>query len=225
MTRNFYLMLGAVLIAALAGGGWILSQPGNPPGLTEFATPAMAQDADAAELPEVVEMTMGNPDAPITLTEYASFTCPHCRTFHERVFGELKENYIDTGKVHFVYREVYFDKFGLWAAMVARCGGTEKYFGIADLLYKKQSEWLATRNDSGIAADLRKLGLTAGIAPDQLDACLSDGALAQALVAEYQKNANADEVTSTPTLFVDGTKYSNMSYTELSAILDEALGE
>lgn len=225
MTRNFYLLLGAVLVAALAGGGWILSQPGNPPGITEFASPAMAQESDSADLPDVVEMTMGNPDAPVTLTEYASFTCPHCRTFHERVFGDLKKNYIDTGKVHFVYREVYFDKFGLWAAMIARCGGQEKYFGIADLLYDTQSEWLATRNDAGIAEDLRKLGLTAGIERDQLDACLSDGQLAQALVAEYQKNASADGVTSTPTLLVNGKKYSNMTYTDLAVILDEALGE
>lgn len=225
MTRNFYLLLGAVLVAALAGGGWILSQPGNPPGITEFASPAMAQESDSADLPDVVEMTMGNPDAPVTLTEYASFTCPHCRTFHERVFGDLKKNYIDTGKVHFVYREVYFDKFGLWAAMIARCGGQEKYFGIADLLYDTQSEWLATRNDAGIAEDLRKLGLTAGIERDQLDACLSDGQLAQALVAEYQKNASADGVTSTPTLLINGKKYSNMTYTDLAVILDEALGE
>lgn len=225
MTRNFYLILGAVLVAALAGGGWILSQPGNPPGITEFATPAMAQDADAEDLPEIAELSIGNPDATVTLMEYASFTCPHCRNFHERVYGELKENYIDTGKVRFVYREVFFDKFGLWAAMIARCGGPEKYFGIAELLYENQSEWLATRNDAGIANDLRKLGLTAGIEPDQLDACLSDGKLAQALVAEYQKNATADEVTSTPTLFVNGKKYSNMNYTDLAAILDDALGE
>lgn len=225
MTRNFYLALGAILFAALAGGGWILSQPGNPPGITEFATPAMAQDASDESLPEVIEMTIGNPDAAVTVMEYASFTCPHCANFHKYVFGELKENYIDTGKINFVYRDVYFDKYGLWAAMIARCAGPEKFFGISDMLYTDQSEWLASRNDAGIANDLRKLGLTAGIDPEQLDACLADGEKAKALVAAYQQNASADEVNSTPTLFVNGKKYTNMTYTDLAAILDEALGE
>lgn len=225
MNRNTLLALGAAIVLAVAGGGWLFTQPGNPPGITEFATPAVAQDASGGELPEVIEMSIGNPDAAVTVVEYASFTCPHCRNFHERVFRDLKKNYIDTDKINFIYREVYFDKFGLWAGMIARCSGPEKYFGIADMIYDKQSDWLASRNDAGIAADLRKLALTAGIEPDQLDVCLNDGAKAQALVAEFQKNATADEITSTPTFMINGKKYSNMNYTDFAAILDDLLGE
>lgn len=225
MNRNTLLALGAAVVLAVAGGGWLFSQPGNPPGITEFASPAVAQDTANADLPEVIEMAIGNPDAAVTVVEYASFTCPHCRNFHDQVYSELKANYIDTGKINFVYREVYFDKFGLWAGMIARCAGPEKYFGIADMIYDKQTEWLASRNDAGIAADLRKLALTAGVEPDQLDACLADGAKAQALVAEFQKNATADDVNSTPTFIINGKKYSNMNYSDFSAILDDLLGE
>ena len=112
--------------------------------LALLASTALTPTLAAAEshLPAVQEMTIGNPDAAVTVVEYASFTCPHCRTFHERVWPSLKENYVDTGKINFVYREVYFDRYGLWAGMLARCDGGEKYFGIADMLYKRQREWV-----------------------------------------------------------------------------------
>ena len=74
-------------------------------------------------------------DAPIKIVEYASFTCPHCARFHKEAYGRLKSEYIETGKVHFTMREVYFDRYGLWAALIARCGGDMKYFGIHDMLY------------------------------------------------------------------------------------------
>ena len=84
------------------------------------------------------EMVRGKKNAPVTIIEYASFTCPHCATFHRDIFPKLEKEYIQTGKVRFVYREVYFDAPGLWAALVARCGGEDRYFGIIKLLYEKQ---------------------------------------------------------------------------------------
>ena len=85
----------------------------------------------AQDDPRVGERTMGSPDAPVTLVEYAMFTCPHCANFHKEVFPRIKEEYIDTGKVRLVYREVYFNRPSLWAAMIARCAPPERYFGIA----------------------------------------------------------------------------------------------
>lgn len=223
MNRNILIGLAIVFFAALAGGTWILTQPSRAPEVTAFATPdAPTQIAD--DLPLVVEMSMGNADAAVTVIEYASFTCPHCEHFHATVYDQLKKNYIDSGKINFIYREVYFDKYGLWAAMVARCGGPLRYFGIADLIYDTQSEWLASRTDQGIAADLRKLGLKAGLDADKLDVCLNDNDMAKALVATYQTNAAADDVNATPTFIINGQKYSNMSYEDFSAILDEKLG-
>ena len=98
----------------------------------------------------------------MTVVEYASFTCPHCATFHNDTFKKLKADYIDSGKVKFIYREVYFDRYGLWASMVARCGGQEKFFGIADLIYKSQSEWTRAGEPAAIVDELRKIGRLAG---------------------------------------------------------------
>ena len=130
--RTLGLVLAAGAIAA-AGGWWAL-RPG-----TQVAPPQMP-DPGAGALPgvdlrNVPELVLGNPDAKVTVTEYASYTCPHCATFHRDVFKPLLRDYIEPGRIRFVYREVFFDRFGLWAAMVARCGGEERYFGIADLLY------------------------------------------------------------------------------------------
>ncbi|MEM8631324.1 MAG: DsbA family protein [Pseudomonadota bacterium] len=183
------------------------------------AAPAQAQSADA---PEIIDMTMGNPDAPVTVIEYASYTCPHCKSFHEGTFKDLKEDYIDTGKVHFVYREVYFDRPGLWAAMVARCGGPERYFGISDLLYAGQSEWAGSGDPAQIAEALRRIGRTAGLSDDELDACLSDADKAQAMVAAYQANTEEHGISATPSFVINGETYRNMSYGEMKTILDEA---
>ena len=222
MNRNILVALGAAVIAAVGVGYWMSqgSTPDTPPALEQQADTSAADTATS----EVLEMVLGDENAPVTVVEYASYTCPHCRNFHEQVFGELKANYIDTGKIKFVYREVYFDKFGLWAGMIARCAGPDRYFGVTDLLYEKQAEWLASRNDAQIAADLRKIGLSAGMTGEQLDACLADGAKAQAMVEVFQANAEADSVRSTPTFIIDGESYTNMNYADFSAILDERLG-
>lgn len=184
---------------------------------------AMAQDAEA---PAIIEMAQGADDAPVEIVEYASYTCPHCASFHANQYGELKANYIDTGKVRFIYREVYFDRFGLWASMVARCGGEERFFGITDMLYAQQREWLAGGQDPALIADnLRRIGLTAGIDAEQMDACMADGAQAQALVSWYEENAAADDVRGTPSFLINGEKHSNMTYADFAAIIDAELGE
>ena len=77
----------------------------------------------------IEDMVLGDPNAPVTIIEYASFTCPHCKNFHEGTFKKLKKNYIDEGTVKFILRDVYFDRYGLWAAMVARCDNSEKFYG------------------------------------------------------------------------------------------------
>ncbi|MCD1626669.1 DsbA family protein [Seohaeicola saemankumensis] len=207
---------------ALAAGGWslALTSSGTMPELGM----ANAQTADV-DTSGIVEMVLGADDAPVTLIEYASFTCPHCATFHNGPLKQLKADYVDTGKVKFIYRDVYFDRFGLWAAMVARCEPS-KFFGIADLLYQQQSEWIAGGGDPAlIAENLRRIGRVAGLENAQLEACLADNDNAQALVAWYQQNAEADDVNSTPTLVIDGEKHGNMAYADLKAILDEKLGE
>ena len=184
-------------------------------------TPALAQDATPAEGPG--DFSLGSPDAPIKIVEYASYTCPHCATFHANVFKNLKAEYIDTGKVHFTLREVYFDRYGLWAAMVARCGGEARYFGIHDMIFDKQQDWAGTQDPAQAVQKLREIGLAAGLDNAALDTCLNDQAKAEAMIAQFEKNMAADGVQGTPTIFINGEKHSNMSWADLKAILDTKL--
>jgi protein-disulfide isomerase len=197
---------------------------------TAAMTPALAQETTTAETTPaaataVSDYSIGSADAKVKIVEYASFTCPHCAHFHETVWPQLKTEYIDTGKVHFTLREVYFDRYGLWAALVARCGGEMKYFGIHDMLFAKQKEWAASENPQQVVDNLKTIGRAAGLEDATMDACLNDTATAEALIKQFQTNFEADGVEGTPTLFINGTKYSNMAYEDLKAILDEELAK
>lgn len=187
---------------------------------TSLASTTMAQEATEVE---VVEMVLGNPDATVTLTEYASFTCPHCAKFHTDVMPSLKSDYIDTGKIKFVYREVYFDRLGLWGGMLARCGGPEKYFGIVDMIYKRQSEWTQGAGGAEIAENLYKIGRIAGLKNEDMVACMQNQDMAKAMVADFQKNAEADGINSTPTLMINGVTHGNQSYSALKKLLNAQL--
>ena len=180
--------------------------------------------AAAQATPKVAEMSMGDPNAPVTLVEYGMFTCPHCAAFAADVLPKIKENYIDTGKVRLVFREVYFNKPALWAAMIARCAPADRYFGIVDVLFSTQQSWAGEGDEQAMLGKLYGIGRQAGLTNAEMDACMQDRAMAEALVAEYQKNAAADGVEGTPTFLINGKKEGNMSYEEFQARLDAALG-
>lgn len=195
-------------------------------GLLPFA--GSAQEATTETAPAVVEVqdySIGNADSTVKVVEYASFTCPHCAAFHANVWPQLKVDYIDTGKIQFTYREVYFDRYGLWAAMVARCGGEMRYFGIIDMLFDQQKEWAASDDPNVVVGNLRTIGKAAGLDDAALDICLKDGAMAEAMVASFEANMEADGVEGTPTFIINGTKHSNMSYEDMKAILDAELAK
>ncbi|UWQ14434.1 DsbA family protein [Aliiroseovarius sp. M344] len=218
MTRILPILLAAVLL--IGGGAYYMSQNnGSVPGISV----AEAQDSNA-DVEFAPDMVLGDENAPLTVIEYASFTCPHCANFHSTVFKDLKKNYIDTGKVKFVHREVYFDRFGLWAGLIARCGGDTRYFGLTGMIYDGQKEWIGDGDPSLILDNLRKIGRTAGMADDQMDACLQDEGMAQSMVAAYQHNATEDGINATPSFVIDGETYSNMSYDEFAKLIDEKLG-
>ena len=193
-------------------------------GASQWPSMVLAQEAEG-EAPLFSEMVLGDPNAPVEVIEYASYTCPHCASFHANQFKDLQANYIDTGKIRFIYREVYFDRPGLWASMIARCAGDQNFFfAFTDLLYAEQRTWLASGDPAGIVAELRRMAKTAGMDDGALDACLSDAAKAEALFGWYQENAERDGINSTPSFMIDGVKYSNMAYDDFAAILDDKLG-
>jgi protein-disulfide isomerase len=157
------------------------------------------------------------------VVEYASYTCPHCASFHTDTFKAFREQYIDTGRVHFTYREVFFDRYGLWAAMIARCAGADRYFGLADLIYRTQDEWARQADPAAVAESLKKLGAQAGLSQAELDACLQDGDKAQSLIAWYEANAEADGIRSTPSFLIDGELHSgNMSLEQIGQLVEDA---
>ncbi|WP_171177391.1 DsbA family protein [Ruegeria sp. HKCCD8929] len=220
MTRFATVICAAVAMAA--GAYWLTQSPSNTPANPLIGS-AEAQEADI-DTSTIVEMVQGADDAPVEIIEYASFTCPHCASFHDGPYKQLKKDFIDTGKVKFVYREVYFDRYGLWASMVARCTGPDKFFGLTDLIFKEQSNWARAGGPSEIVAALRKIGLKAGISNEQLDACLQDATRAQTLVAWYQENAERDGINATPSFVMNGKKVDNQSYAEFKKLIEAELG-
>lgn len=181
---------------------------------TATTTPAAVQD-----------FGIGAADAKVVIDEFASFTCPHCAAFHEEVYPQLKADYIDTGKVRMVYHEVYFDRYGLWAAMMARCGGEMRYIGIVDTLFSTQREWAASDKPAEVVDNLKKIGRAAGMDDASLDACMKDEATAKALIDHYETTFKAAGIEGTPTFLINGEKHSNMAYPDLKALIETVLAK
>jgi protein-disulfide isomerase len=225
MTR--YLSIAALAAAAALGGAWMLARPGNTGADLTLPGAAQAQEtaSEPAEAVTIPEMAWGAETAPVTLIEYASFTCPHCANFHANQYQELKP-YIEDGRVRYVFREVYFDRYGLWASILARCSGDAmRFFALTEVLYAGQRDWIGDQQPATIAENLMALGRQAGLPQDQIDACFSDQAKAEALVAWFEANRAADGIDATPTLMINGTKYSNMAWPDLQAIIDPIVAE
>ncbi len=222
-----YAIVAAAFVAIVLGGAYFW-QYFSKPDPDSFAAPfATAAQEASSEIDRslVEEMVLGSESAPLTVIEYASSTCPHCRTFHEEVFREFKTNYIDTGKVRFIFREVYFDRYGLWAGMVARCDGSQRFFGIMDMIFSRQPEWTRAGSEIEVAENLARIGRAAGLGDEEVNACLRDQELARAMVAVYQENAEEHGIRSTPSFVIDGELVTGaMSYSDFSALLDARLG-
>jgi protein-disulfide isomerase len=160
--------------------------------------------ADLATPSPLGDMTLGEPNAAVTIIEYASMTCPHCAHFHETVYTTLKKDYIDTGKVKFIFREFPLDIKAAAGSMLARCVGKtdpSKYFAVVDILFKTQESWIP--NDT--VAALRRIGRQAGFSDQATDACLADQPTLDAIKATQEHAADKLKVNSTPTFFVNGT--------------------
>ena len=176
------------------------------------------------ELKTVSPMTLGNPDAPVKIVEYASFTCPHCATFHLDVLPNIKKKYLDKGLVQLEYREVYFDGPGLWAGLLARCKGNEKYFPMIDLIFKNQEDW-ARGNIDNIKAGLLSMGRQAGLTDEESLTCMQDDNLAEELVVSFQENAKRDNISSTPSFLINGQLVKNLPFLEFEEIIEKYLEE
>ena len=196
-TRREFLLAAStvVLVAALAGGG-----------LELFAKGALAQSAADAELMQpgpLGEESMGSDSAPVTIIEYASMTCPHCANFAINTFPQIKEKYIDTGKVRYILREFPFDPVAAGAFMLARCAGQDnkdKFFAVVDLLFRTQRTWAVEKPLGPLLATVKQVGFT----EDSFKQCLSNQKVLDGI--EWVRNRASDKfkVDSTPTFFING---------------------
>ena len=199
------------------------------------ATAARADTTTPAATPPetIADFGIGDIGAKIQMAEYLSLTCPHCEHFHAEIYPKLKADYIDTGKLRLTIHEVYFDQLGLLAAMVARCGGEMRYIGIVDMLYAQQRDWAAVDTIDAAIVGLKKIARVAGMADADVDTCLHDQKVAEALVAHYQSSiATAypnNSFQGTPSFTINGTPNTdinaNMAYADLQKILDAELAK
>ena len=171
------------------------------------------------------DMSLGNADAKIQVTEYASASCSHCARFNNTVFPAFKAKYVDTGKVRYTLKEFLTPPEEVAAAgfLVARCasgGDAKKYFTVLDAIYKNQGEMFQTGDFRGV---LLRIAQSAGMTEDQFNKCVSDPDALKALNGRVQQ-AIKDGVNATPTFFVDGKKAGEgeMSLEKLDAAIAAA---
>ena len=188
------------------------------PGLSQ----ANAQGGDLASLheaPALGERALGETDAPVTVIEYASATCGHCANFHNDSFPALKADYIDTGKVRFVFREFPLDELALAAFMLARCAPENRYFPIIDVLFEEQQSW--TRN---AREELLKIARMAGFTPESFEECLQNEDVAKGILEIRSTAAEQYGVQSTPTFFVNRKVITGNQPDELRQAIEDAAG-
>jgi protein-disulfide isomerase len=190
------------------------------------AAPVLAQSADVA-LDELMaggalpDVALGPSNAPITIVEYASMTCPHCAAFYATTFPELKRKYIDNGKVRFILREFPRDPVDAAGFMLARCAGDDKRDAIVDLMFAQQKNWAATEKPlEALAALLKQTGMS----QNSFEACLKNQDLYDKIFKVQDRAAKKFGVTFTPTFFINGKKQKGeMTPEALAKLLDPLL--
>jgi protein-disulfide isomerase len=196
--------------AALAANGALAAGAAPEPDRTVD----MATVLKPGTLPE---LTMGDPSG-VPVVEYGSLTCPHCATFSREIFPELKKDYIDPGKIRFIFREFSRNSLDVAAFLLARCVGDDKAFAAVELLFSQQDKWaFVDKPLEPLIAAMRPAGLT----HDQAMACLKDQSKADAMVAVGKRATDEIKMTGTPTFVIDGKVYGGeLSIDQLKAILD-----
>jgi protein-disulfide isomerase len=159
--------------------------------------------ADVAKPQSLPDMGLGPANASVTITEYASMTCPHCANFNETVFPKIKSEYIDSGKIRYVFREFPLDIKAAAGSMLARCIAKDdapKYFAVIDLLFRQQNDWVMKNTTETLA----RIGKQAGLSQQQVEDCLKDQALLDKIAADQKFANEVLKVNSTPTFFING---------------------
>ena len=243
MTRKALLSLVVAAIAVIGVGAYAAGKGGDATGnvVVESAVKA-AEEAVKADSPEAKSVAaaastapgstdvesamaprvMGNPDAPVRIEEFASLSCSHCADFYKNTFPKLKENYLDTGKVFFVYTDFPLNPSALDASMAARCLPPAHYFNFIKMLFENQSQWAFHENYRQL---LQFNTAMLGMSTDAFNACLGNEDLRKALATKMSEASEKHKVRSTPTFVLDDTEVLGgaKTYEEFAAALDKRL--
>ena len=190
---------------------------------TLVTRPAFASNKIVSTEEAMTELVLGEPNAPVEVIEYASLSCPACRHFHENVFPSLKADFIDTGKVKFIYRDFPTNTPALAAAMISRCAGPSRHYGMLDIFFDTQDQWLRSENP------LQAMGMVArmaGLGPNDVDACLKNADLMNGIQNNARIAQEEKGVRATPTVYVAGKPSDNsMDWAILKAEIEDALSK
>jgi protein-disulfide isomerase len=222
--RTSWIVAGvaAVALAVAAGVGYQQWRGATPPstaaapaGETAAAPALLAEGEQPALLPD--DYVLGKADAPVTIIEYASLTCPHCAAFATQTLPQVKSTYIDQGLAKLVFRDFPLDGVALKASLLARCVPDDRYFAMLDVLFRSQGDW--ARAADPVQA-LSQIGRTAGLSQEAIDACLNDQAETDKIVAGIQTAQNEFQISSTPTLIINGTTHPGaLTFEQMEEIL------
>jgi len=220
--RNILIGLGVVAAGAAAGGTYWLRTPQNPqPGsaVPQEGTMTLAAN-DGGEPVFDDDHILGSADAPVTMIEYASLTCPHCAHFHEQTLPAVKTNWIDTGRARMVYRHYPLDQLALRAAAAAECIEGDAFFGFLGVLFSNQERW--AHSDDPLKA-LQQLAALAGLSPDAFEACINDDANITRILEKQTDGRDRYSIASTPSFVINGTTVLGaQSYEEFNKVLEQA---
>ena len=165
-------------------------------------TDARARIVDTIEA--LKEKKIGTEEANIEIIEFASLTCGHCAKFHNEVFPKIKKEFIDTGKVSFIYQDFPLDKFALKASVIARCSGEKKFFSFLKVLYSKQKDWTRTEDPFRSLLKIAKLG---GLKNDEIKVCVGNKSIEDGILKQRLNASKKFDINATPTLYINGEKY------------------
>lgn len=235
MGRNT-LLVGVAAIIVIGVGGYVALSGGNGTEPAPVASDAAAQPAETTSTEQAsgggegwdagitdFDAVLGDPSAPVTMIEYASFTCPHCAAFHTETLPELKERFVDTGQLKIVFRDFPLDGVALQAGLLARCVPDDQYFNVVDVLFDTQRQW-ATAEDPREA--LSRIGQMAGLEQSTIDACLDDREMADRLVALREAGATQYDISSTPSFVIEGETHAGaLPLEDFVALIEEAAAD
>lgn len=210
--QNVVIIAAVVVVAAVGGffyfnnqGDDIVSMAEKTPASSGASGNMSAPSVDLPPLPEgMTEMVLGDPNAPVTMIEFASLTCPHCKDFDVERLPDLKKEYIDKGLLKIIFRDYPLDGLALRASMISRCAGPDKYFAYINAFFHQQSQWLTETP----LEDMKRIARFAGMSTSEIDQCLENKELQQGIVQMMQDASGALNINSTPTFIIGDAQFS-----------------